>query len=69
MDANKLLKEVLLKIEADIKEFGSDPWLNAMYIAVVDMIIGIMEILPENESEGHSGQHMVSKLYWAKLNS
>lgn len=66
---NKFLKEVLFDIEADISEFGSDPYLNSMHIAIVDIIVGVLELLPEKESEGSSGQQMVSKLYWAKLKS
>lgn len=69
MEFNKeILEKVLDDIQADIAEFGDDPWLNSMVSAIADIIVGKLPILPADLSEGSkSGQQMVSNAYWTKF--
>ena len=71
MEVNpKILEEVLDDIQADIAEFGDDPWLNSMVTAIADILIGKLPILSADLSEGSkSGQQMVSNAYWSKFKS
>jgi hypothetical protein len=71
MEVNKqIIEEVLDDIQADIAEFGDDPWLNSMLLALHYILTDSQTILPEDVSEGSkSGQQLVSNAYWAKLKS